>query len=326
MIQRILVLVVQYGLVIIAAVVLNFMLPRLAPGDVSDFLLPPDTAGSLTEEERQEYLAQFGLDAPTHVQFREYVVGLTRGDLGLSARYGRPVRNLVAERLPWTVLLVGTASIAAIAVGTFAGFRSAWKRGRAADVSTLSGFMVADSMPPFFVALMLMLVFSVTLGWFPIAGATSTVPSEGFAFLAEVAHRLVLPAVSLMFAMLGAVYLVARPSLVAELREDYVFMAQAKGLTRSQVRRHAERNALLPVTTLALINFGTIVGGATVIETVFSYPGLGLLIYQSVLARDYATLQGSFFILAITVIVANLVADLLYPLLDPRVRRPVGGG
>lgn len=320
---RVLRLVVQYGLVLFAASALNFALPRLAPGDVTDYLIPPEQAGALTAEQRQQILARYGLDQPLPVQFREYLTGLVRGDLLLSARYARPVRELVLERLPWTLLLVGTSTLAAIVVGTVAGFRSAWKRGRATDVSTLSGFMLVDSMPPFFVALLLILVFSMYLGWFPIYGALPTLPAAGWLLLWEVAKRLVLPAVALTFAMLGTIYLVARPALVAELREDYVLMAEAKGLDRRQVRRHAQRNALLPVSTIALINLGTMIGGATVIETVFSYPGLGRLLYESVLARDYPVLQGAFFLLAVTVIAANFVADLLYPLLDPRVRRPL---
>lgn len=317
---RLLRLALQYGLVLLLAATLNFLLPRLAPGDVVDYLLPPDEAGELTEEERDRVLARYGLDQPPATQYRDYLIGLTRGDLGVSARFGRPVRDVVLERLPWTLLLVGTATVLAIAIGTWAGFRSGWRRGRPSDVSTLSGFLLIDAMPPFFIALLLMLGFSVTLGWFPVYGAVPDVPTQGWELALAIARRLVLPATALTFAMLGTMYLVARPAMVSELREDYVLMAQAKGLTRRQVRRHAQRNALLPVSTIALINLGNVVGGATVIETVFSYPGLGRLLYDAVLARDYLILQGAFFFLAVTVIAANFLADLLYPRLDPRVR------
>lgn len=320
---RVVRLVLQYGLVLFAAVTVNFALPRLAPGDVTDYLIPPEEAGSITAEQRQEILARYGLDEPLPEQFRDYVTGLARGDLLISARYSRPVIDIILERLPWTLLLVGTSTVLAVLIGTVAGFRSAWKRGRASDVTTMSTFMLIDSMPPFFLGLLLILVFSVQLGLFPIFGAVPTLPADGLDLVLEIGKRLVLPAVSLTAAMLGTIYLVARPALVSELREDYVLMAQAKGLTRRQVRRHAERNALLPVATMVLINLGTVVGGATVIETVFSYPGLGRLLYESVLARDYPVLQGTFFILAVTVLAANFVADLLYPLLDPRVRRPL---
>jgi peptide/nickel transport system permease protein len=138
----------------------------------------------------------------------------------------------------------------------------------------------------------------------------------------EALKRLVLPLTTLTLANLGPVYLVSRSALVSELQEDYVLMAEAKGLSDQEVRRHAQRNALLPVSTVTLIGLGSLVGGAAVVETVFSYPGLGRLIYESVLARDYPVLQGAFLLLAIGVVVANFVNDLLYPLLDPRVRRP----
>ena len=318
-------LVIQYGLVLLAAAVLNFSLPRLAPGDVTDYLIPPEQAAAIDEEQRQEILSRYGLDEPLPVQFRAYITGLAQGDLLVSARYSRPVLDIILERLPWTLALVGTSTLLAVGIGAVAGFRSAWKRGRAADVSTMSTFMLVDSMPPFFIALLLILVFSVHLGWVPIFGAVPILPTAGFELVVEVGKRLILPAVSLTAAMLGTMYMVARPALISELREDYVLMAQAKGLTRRQVRRHAQRNALLPVSTMALINLGTVVGGATVIETVFSYPGLGRLLYDSVLARDYPVLQGTFFILAVTVLAANFLADLLYPLLDPRVRRPLAG-
>ncbi len=315
----------QYGLVLSVAVVLNFALPRLAPGNPIDYLLPPELAGTLTPQQRQQVLSQFGLDQPVLVQFREYVTALARGDLLYSVRYGRPVRDLLAERAGWTLLLVGGGVILSTVVGTLLGFRSAWKRGTAGDVRTLGVVMLIDSMPPFFVGMLLILVFSVYLGLFPIISALPTADTSSVSLLFEAGRRLILPLVTLALAGLGPIYLVARSALVSESQEDYVLMARAKGLTGRQVRRHAERNALLPVSTVTLTSLGTLVGGAAVVETVFSYPGLGRLIYESVLARDYPVLQGAFLLLTIGVLLANLVNDLLYPLLDPRVRstRPV---
>ncbi len=312
----------QYAAVLVAAVVLNFALPRLAPGDAVDYLLPPEIAGSLTAEQRSEILGQFGLDQPVPEQFKRYVSGLAGGDLGFSLRYRRPVGELLAERVGWSVLLVGGAVLLSTALGGLLGFRSAWRRGTTQDAGALAGVMFVDSMPAFFVGMLLMLVFSVQLGWFPIFGALPTVDATGLQLVAEVGRRLVLPLVTLTLAHLGPVYLVARSALVSELQEDYVFMAEAKGLSRRGVRRHAQRNALLPLSTVTLIGLGALVGGATVVETVFSYPGLGRLIYEGVLARDYPVLQGTFLLLAVGVVAANFVNDLLYPLLDPRVRRP----
>lgn len=313
--------VLQYVLVLAVAVVLNFALPRMAPGDAVDYLLPPEQAGSLTPEQRNQVLSQFGLDEPVPVQFRNYVSALARGDLLYSVRYGRPVRDILGERIGWTLLLVGGSVVLSTVIGTLLGFRSAWRRGTAGDAGVLAGVMLLDSMPAFFLGLLLILVFSVQLDLLPIFGALPTVDTTGLALVGEVLRRLALPLTTLTLVSLGPVYLVARSALVSELQEDYVLMAEAKGLTDREVRRHAQRNALLPVSTVTLVSLGALVGGAAVVETVFSYPGLGRLIYEAVLARDYPVLQGAFLLLAVGVILANLVSDLLYPLLDPRVRR-----
>jgi peptide/nickel transport system permease protein len=314
----------QYALVLFAAVCLNFALPRLAPGDAVDYLFPPEQAGTITPEQRAQVLGEFGLDEPVPTQFGRYLAGIARGDLLLSVRYGRPVVDLLAERIGWTLLLVGSAVVLASLIGTVLGFRSAWKRGSAGDAPVLSGVMFLDALPPFFIGLLLLLVFSVQLGWLPTFGAQPAATESGVEFLVEVGKRLILPLVTLTATSIGPIYLVARSALLSELREDYVLMAEAKGLTQRQVRRHAQRNALLPVSTIVLIGLGTLAGGAVVVETVFSYPGLGRLIYESVLARDYPVMQGAFLLLAIGVIGANFLSDLLYPVLDPRVRRPAG--
>ena len=314
--------VLQYGLVLAVAIVLNFAVPRLAPGDVIDYLLPPEQTGVLTPAQREQVLSQFGLHEPTSVQFRAYLAGLAEGDLAYSVRYGRPVWDLLTERMGWTVLLVGSSIVLSTLLGALLGFRSAWRRGTSRDAGVLSTVMLIDSLPVFFVGMLLILVFSVWLGWLPIFGALPTVDTTGLSLVLEVLKRLVLPLATLTLANLGPIYLVSRSALVSELQEDYVLMAEAKGLTDRDVRRHAQRNALLPVSTVTLIGLGSLVGGAAVVETVFSYPGLGRLIYESVLARDYPVLQGAFLLLAIGVVLANFLNDLLYPLLDPRVRRP----
>jgi peptide/nickel transport system permease protein len=313
----------QYALVLFAAICLNFALPRLAPGDAVDYLFPPEQIGAITPEQRAEVLSEFGLDEPVPTQFGRYLVGIAKGDLLLSVRYGRPVLDLLVERIGWTLLLVGTAAVLASIIGIMLGFRSAWRRGSANDTGVLSGVMFVDALPPFFVGLLLLLVFSVQLGWLPTYGAQPSVDATGLALLGEIGRRLVLPLVTLVLMSIAPIYLVARSALLSEMQEDYVLMAEAKGLSEHQVRRHAQRNALMPVSTVVLIGFGTVAGGAVVVvETVFSYPGLGRLIYESVLARDYPVLQGAFLLLAVAVIAANYVSDLLYPLLDPRVRRP----
>lgn len=311
----------QYVLVLLAAIVINFALPRVAPGSVVDFVVPPAEAGSLTMEQRQEILDLYGLGDPLPQQFWNYLSGLPRGQLGISVIYSRPVRDLLLERLPWTLLLVGSSVVLSTLVGTTLGFRSGWRRGTRRDVGTMSWVMLIQAMPAFFIAMLLVLLFSVHLEWFPVYGALPTSSVTGLAKVLAVAQRLVLPLLSLTALSLGAIYLVARPAIVSESREDYVLMAAAKGLGWRDVRRHAQRNALIPVSTIAMLNVGDLVGGAIVIETVFAYPGVGRLIFDSVVSRDFPVLQGAFFLLSVTVIAANLLADLMYPWLDPRVRR-----
>ena len=314
-------------LVLAFAIVLNFALPRLAPGDPIDFLIPAEQASKITPEQRMEVASQYGLQGSNWEQFRRYIGQLSRGDLGTSTRYGGPVRDLLADRLPWTLLLVGSSVLISTLVGAALGFRSAWRRGTGSDARTLTGVMVLDSFPPFFVALLLVLLFSVTLRLLPVFGALPDTDATGLAFVFEVARRAVLPIAALTLGGLGSAFLVARSAAVTELGEDYVTMAAAKGLDGAGVRRHARRNALVPVWTVGMLNVGALFGGAAPVETVFAYPGLGRLIYESVLSRDYPVLQGAFLLIAAGVIVANLVAELVYPFLDPRVRRPgaVGG-
>ena len=310
------------ALVLGVAIVLNFLLPRAAPGDPIDFLIPAEQASKITPEQREDLAAEYGLDGSTWEQFTRYLGRLAEGDLGLSTRYGRPVRDLLGERLPWTLLLVGSSVVLSTAIGAALGFRSAWRRGTGSDVRTLTGVMVLDSFPPFFVALLLVLLFSVTLRLLPVFGALPAESAQGWDLIVEAARRAVLPVGALTLAGLGSAFRVARSSAVGELGEDYVTMAAAKGLDGRGVRRHARRNALVPVFTVAMLNVGALFGGAAPVETVFAYPGLGRLIYESVLSRDYPVLQGAFLLIAVGVVVANLVAELVYPLLDPRVRRP----
>jgi peptide/nickel transport system permease protein len=310
------------ALVLGVAIILNFVLPRAAPGDPIDFLIPAEQANKVSAEQRNALAAEYGLNGSTWEQFTRYISGLAQGDLGISIRYGRPVTELLGERLPWTLLLVGSSVLLSTLIGAGLGFRSAWRRGTSSDVRTLTSVMVLDSFPPFFVALLLVLLFSVNLQLLPVFGALPSATAEGWDFVVEVARRAILPITALTLAGLGSSFLVARSSAVGELGEDYVTMAAAKGLDGKGVRRHARRNALVPVWTVGMLNVGALFGGAAPVETVFAYPGLGRLIYESVLSRDYPVLQGAFLLMAVGVIVANLIAEIAYPFLDPRVRRP----
>ena len=309
----------QYAVVVAGAVLLNFALPRLAPGSPIDYLVPPQ-AGTFTVEERSRMLDRYGLDESVPRQLLTYVGGLTRGDLGVSVRDGRPVGTVIAERLGWSLLLVGGAVVLSALLGTALGFFAAWRRGSGVDLTSLVTVLFVDALPAFFVGLLLLLVFSVRLDLFPLYGAVSAADVSGVRSVVEVLRRLALPLATLTLTGLASVFVVARSALLSELDEDYVFMARAKGLDEKGVRRHAQQNALLPVSTATFLGFSTLIGAATVVETVFSYPGLGTLAFQSVLSRDYPMLQAVFLVLALVAIAANFVNDLVYPRLDPRLR------
>lgn len=312
----------QYLVVLFVAVTLNFTLPRLAPGDPLDYLLGQE-AITVTPEQRERLLAQYGLDKPFPAQYANYLAGLARADLGTSVRFGRPVRDIVFERVPPTLLLVVPAIVLSTFLGTALGVLGAWKRARPLGVALLAGMLFLESAPSFWIGMLLIAVFSVQLGWLPSFGTGPLVAVDGLAHGIEVARRLVLPAATITLATVGGTFLLARASLLTTLGEDYVLFAQAKGVPdRSVFVRHALRNALLPIYTNVALRFGMLAGGAVVVETVFGYAGLGRLVYESLLARDYPLLQGAFLLLSVGVIAANLVADLTYPFLDPRVRRP----
>lgn len=309
----------QYVVVVVGAVLLNFALPRLAPGSPVDYLVPPQ-AGTFSPEERAELLDRYGLDEPVPQQLVAYLGGLVRGDLGVSVRDGRPVRTVIVERLGWSLLLVGGAVVLSALIGTALGFYAAWRRGSGFDLASLVTVLFVDALPAFFVGLLLLLAFSVRLDLFPLYGAMPAADVGGVRFLVEVLRRLALPLATLTLTGVASVFVVARSALLTELDEDYVFMARAKGLDDRGVRRHAQQNALLPISTATFLGFSTLVGAATVVETVFSYPGLGTLAFQSVLSRDYPMLQAVFLVLALVAIAANFVNDLVYPRLDPRLR------
>jgi peptide/nickel transport system permease protein len=232
--------------------------------------------------------------------------------------------DVLLDRLPWTLLLIVPALILKAAIGTVLGAAAAWRRGSGRDLGLLSTMLALDSMPAFWTGMLLISVFAVQLGWLPSFGAMPLgATGDGLTLALEVGRRLILPVTTITLATVGAVFLLARASMLTTLGEDYVMMAQAKGLSERQVvLRHALRNALLPIYTSLTLSLGVLASGAVVVETVFSYPGLGRVVYEGVLARDYPLLQGAFLLVTVGVVGANLLADLTYPLLDPRVRRP----
>ena len=304
---------------VLAIVVLNFLLLQLAPGDAADVLA--GEAGSATPEYMAQLRKSFGLDQQMWLQLLLYMKQLVTFDLGFSFRHGMPVSELILSRLGPTLLLMGTVLALAVFVGVLLGSLAARHLNRWQDnlISTLT--VLAYATPVFWAGLMLIVLFSVKLGWFPTSGMQKVAAfHEGFAKVKDIAHHLVLPAVTLTLFYLALYARLMRASVLEQASMDYVVTARAKGLTERQViRRHVLRNAMLPIVTMAGVQVGAIFGGAVVVETVFAWPGLGLLAYESLFARDLNLLLGIFFVSTCLVVVVNLVVDLCYSMLDPRI-------
>ncbi|MDQ4104149.1 MAG: ABC transporter permease [Actinomycetota bacterium] len=312
----------QYALVLWAAATLNFALPYLAPGDPVNYLYTGPIQG-LTEAQLTQIRAGYGLDRPVLEQYAGFWTGLVRGDLGISVEHNRPVVGLLLERLPWTLALIAFGILGATVIGIVLGALAAWWRGRRRDIALVAGVLAVDSMPSFWIGMMLIATFAVQLGWFPSFGATE-ITASGAAAIGEIVHRLALPVATITLAIFGSIFLLTRAAMISVLDEPFVRLARSKGISERRIAlHHALRNALLPVFTNVTVMVGTLLSSLVVVETVFAYPGLGRLIYEGVTARDYPLIQGAFLLITVGVIVLNLLADLTYPLLDPRVRRDV---
>jgi peptide/nickel transport system permease protein len=303
--------------------VVNFFLFRVLPGD------PARTMGRgrlSTPEQLEEFNKLYGLNEPLGEQFVTYLKNTLHGDLGYSLLYHRDVSGILAERIWPTLLLVGTSTVLAAVIGVWMGIRSAWSKGGAFDRFSTGSSLTLYSMPEWWLGLVLIFVLAVGIGPLPGLFPTGSLhspdvdPSSLEGVLDTVWH-LTLPVVTLTLAYLADFALIMRGSLLDEIGSDYLTTARAKGLRDVEVRnRHAVPNALLPTTTVVALSFGFIVGGAITIETIFSIPGLGLLTYEALQVPDYWLLQGVFLITSTGVIFANLMANLAYAWLDPRVR------
>ena len=304
---------------ILTIVVLNFALVHLAPGDAADVLA--GEAGSATPEYMAQLRQKFGLDKPLSVQLAVYLKQVLSFDLGYSFRHGMKVSELIATRLGPTLLLMLTVLVLSVGLGVLLGAVAARNLNRWRDnvISVLA--VLAYATPVFWAGLMLIVVFSVKLGWFPVSGMEEVAAfNEGWARVVDIARHLVLPAITLTLFYLALYTRLMRASVLDQYAMDYVVTARAKGLTERQIaRRHVLRNAVLPVLTMAGVQVGALLGGSVVVETVFAWPGLGFLAYESLFARDINLLLGIFFISGCLVVAVNVVVDLLYSLLDPRI-------
>lgn len=313
--------VLEYALVFIIAVTLNFFLPRMMPGNPLALLAGVDV-GMMKPEERAEVIKEAGLDQPLWKQYITYIGNMLRGDFGYSYRQKAPIIGMILERLPWTLLITGLSLVISAVLGIVLGAIAAWYQAKAVDVSLLWMMIMLDSFPSFWLGMLLIAVISVEHRLLPSYGAvTPAMALTGWAKMKDILEHAILPVLSLSILSIPGVFITMRYTMLGVLGEDFIRTARAKGLSERVVLfRHVVRNSLAPVVTILAIRLGYAFGGSVVIETVFSYPGLGRLIFESVGSRDYPVLQAAFLVITITVLLSNILADLLYPMLDPRAR------
>lgn len=290
--------------IIIGVTFISFSILRLTPGDPAQILLGENA----TEDDIRAIRQKFGLDKPFFVQYAIYISNVFRGDLGISIRTQRTVLEEVMARYPATLELAGTAVIIASLIGLIAGIVAASNQNSVFDYGSMIISLFGISMPIFWLGLMLMLIFSVILGWLPAVGRGT------------LAH-LVLPAVSLGANSAAIIARMTRSSMLEVIRQDYIQTARAKGLPeRVVLYKHAVRNALIPVITVMGIQFGYLLSGAVLTETVFAWPGVGRLMIQSIYMRDYPVVQGAILLVAINFTLVNLFVDVLYGYINPKIR------
>lgn len=305
--------------ILLIIVCVNFLLLHLAPGDPIVYLIGD---ASVTDDYVTELRARYGLDRPIYEQLLTYLLQVAQGDLGYSFISREEVSTILLSRLPATLLLLGTQFILAIIFGTVLGVLSASRKGSAVDQGVTVLSLIGFAVPTFFLAQMLMLIFSLQLEWFPAQGMRSLRYNlTGWAAVLDVLHHLFLPALTLTIFNMALIARVSRASMVNTLRLEFIVYARSKGVREFTVTWvHALRNAILPVITVVGLNFRTLIAGAILTETVFAWPGLGRLTFDSIISRDYPVLMGILLVIGVTVVIGNLLTDIAYAYLDPRVR------
>lgn len=304
---------------ILLSVVINFVLLHAAPGDPARVMAGRDNP---TAEQIAAIRAELGLDQPLPVQFWNYVTELAQGNLGQSLAFRQPVFSLIMDRLPATLLLTATSAVLALVVGTLLGVVAARNSGKPVDSALSFGNYALFAIPSFWLGLIMIVIFASKLGWLPTSGMrTVRADYTGWRDVLDVAQHLVLPVVTLALVQVPIYFRITRASVMLQQREEYMTTFRATGMPRPRIfRRYALRNALLPTVTVFGLGLGFVFTGAALVEIVFAWPGIGRLTLDAVFRRDYPLLLGIYLILAIAVSVAVLLTDILYAVLDPRIR------
>jgi peptide/nickel transport system permease protein len=311
----------SYLIMVYVLVTLNFLLPRLMPGDPITGLLAQSGGGVAAAQTRAVLARYYHLNGSLLSQYVHYLSRLAHGDLGRSIATNASVWHEMSYRIPWTLLLIGSSLLLATIVGSVAGIHAGWRRDRPADRTLVVGLTAAAQIPPYLLGSILLLLFAVKLGWFPLYGGQTpfAIYSSPFARVLDIGQHLLMPLLVIASGLVVWNYLVMRSGMVSELGSDYLMLGRAKGLRQRRLKyRYAARNAWLPVVSLTAINISTSVAANVVIERTFSYPGLGNLMFQSIGSRDYPVLQGVFLLYSVGIVTVNALVDVLYGRLDPR--------
>lgn len=320
--------------IMLGVALIVFLFMRLTPGDPIDLMM--GNAGNVTQEEIDALRSQYNLDKPIHIQLKEYIVDLLHGDLGDSIKKKKPVSELIAETLPATIELALAATLFAILIGVPIGVFSAVRQNSLLDRASMGISFFGISMPPFWLGIVLIMIFSVKLGWTPVKGrldlgveiesmtglhVIDSLLTFNWEGLKSAVSHLLLPAITLGSSMAAILARVTRSSMLEAMRSDYVTLARAKGLPEWKVIvKHALRNALIPTVTVTGLEIGVLLGGNMIVETVFGWPGLGRLAVEGIFNRDYPLVQGVVMFYAFTFVIANLIVDILYTVLNPKVQ------
>ncbi len=319
----------EYAFTVFVVISLNFALPRIMPGDPFLYLSADegDEIATFSQEQEDYYKKQYGLDQPLPYQYIHYLYNLLRGDLGYSIYYNDGVRTILLRRLPWTLLLVCAAITCSTIIGCILGSLSAIYR-TSLDRCLYPLMIAISEIPAFLLGLVLLFVLAAGLQLFPLSGAMTHFASYSSPWqrICDIALHAALPILTLTIVRCGSMFLLTRNSMATVLPKEYIRTAKAKGLTPLRILlRHSMRNAMLPIVTRIFLSLGGLVGGAILVENVFAYPGLGLLMRESVMLHDYPMIQGIFLLVTISVLSANFLADSIYQRLDPRISQRIEG-
>ncbi|WP_067619240.1 ABC transporter permease [Alicyclobacillus acidiphilus] len=315
---------IHFIVLVWVAITLNFLMPHLMPGNPMEALVAK-SQGKISPVVMHALALQFGIDnKPLWQKYIDYMTQLLHGNLGVSITYYPvDVKTVIGQALPWTLILVGVTTILAFLIGTLIGIVAAWRRNKLFDSIMGPIWMFLGSVPQFWLALLLLYYFAFKLGWFPEMHSYNygDSPSWSLKFLSDAVWHSILPACALLFTTIGGWMLAMRNNMIQIISDDFIAYARARGLRPWNIMMvYAARNAILPSVTQFAIALGYAVGGQILIEEIFSYPGIGYQLAQAVITQDYPLMQGIFFIIAVVMLLANFVVDILYTRLDPRVR------